>query len=134
MNVLSQTSEFPNFDKMISSLDRSTRLSPWQTLGSRFTGCHNCHNVIRSSMASMSSYQKSIILKHSQLITCHLPQCHLFYLRKIKKSILLLTFRIILSSRPSFQLELPNLVTLSLLAWGSATERELRLWSVLVRV
>jgi len=29
------------------------------------------------------------------------------------------------------QIELPNLVTLSLLAWGSATERELRLWSVL---
>jgi len=29
------------------------------------------------------------------------------------------------------QLELPNLITLSLLAWGSATERELRLWSVL---
>ena len=34
----------------------------------------------------------------------------------------------------SFQLELPNLITLSLLAWGSATERELRLWSVMVRV
>ena len=33
-----------------------------------------------------------------------------------------------------FQLELPNMITLSLLAWGSATERELRLWSVLVRL
>ena len=32
------------------------------------------------------------------------------------------------------QLELPNLVTLSLLAWGSATERELRLWNVMVRL
>jgi len=29
------------------------------------------------------------------------------------------------------QLELPNLLTLSLLAWGSATERELRLWNVM---
>ena len=33
-----------------------------------------------------------------------------------------------------FQLELPNMITLSLLAWGSATERELRLWNVLVGV
>ena len=33
-----------------------------------------------------------------------------------------------------FQLELPNMITLSLLAWGSATERELRLWNVLVRM
>ena len=32
----------------------------------------------------------------------------------------------------NFQLELPNLLTLSLLAWGSATERELRLWNVMV--
>ena len=32
----------------------------------------------------------------------------------------------------TLQLELPNLLTLSLLAWGSATERELRLWNVLV--
>jgi len=29
------------------------------------------------------------------------------------------------------QLELPSLLTLSLLAWGSATERELRLWNVM---
>ena len=74
------------------------------------SSCLQCHHLINVINVILPSYQKSSILKHSQLITCHLPQCHLFYLRKIKKSILLLTFRIILSSRPSFQLELPNLV------------------------